>query len=121
MKCDACQTTIEPGEERAHFGKILCEDCYIEALSPVKACDPWAVHSAKTFEEQAGGTTTLTPIQMEIVEILKSQGPMDPADLQKKLKTNLTLSDLQREFASLRHMEKARAGKRGEKVVWRLW
>lgn len=121
MKCDACQTAIAAGEERKHFGKILCEDCYIEALSPVRTCDPWAVHSAKTFEEHAGGSTTLTPLQMEILEVLIADGPMDPTDLQKKLKINLTLSDLQREFASLRHMEKARADKNGDKVVWRLW
>ena len=121
MKCDACQEAIAAGEERVHFGKILCEDCYVEALSPVRTCDPWAVHSAKTFEEHAGGASTLTPLQMEMLEILKTEGPMDPTDLQKKLKINLALSDLQREFASLRHMEKARAGKNGDKVVWRLW
>ena len=121
MKCDACRTAISPGEEREHFGKILCEDCYIEALSPMKPCDPWAVHSAKTFEEYAGGNSTLTPLQMEILEILKTQGPMTSAALQKILKNKPELSDLQREFASLRHMEKARAEKNGDQVLWQIW
>ena len=121
MNCDNCQAAIKPGEEREHFGKILCEDCYIEALSPIKACDPWAVHSAKTFEEHTGAASTLTPLQMEILEILKTQGPMAPEELQKKLNGQPRLPDLQREFASLRHMEKARAGKNGDKIVWQLW
>ena len=121
MNCECCQTAITPGEEREHFGKILCEDCYIDALSPVKTCDPWAVHSAKTFEEHSGGVSTLTPVQMKILEFLKAEGPMTPETLLAKLEVDLEISELQREFASLRHMEKARAKKNGDKVLWRLW
>ena len=38
------------------------EDCYMDVLSPVRACDPWAVHSAKSFEKHSGNTGSLTPI-----------------------------------------------------------
>lgn len=121
MKCDCCKTAIDPGEERDHFGKILCEDCYIEALSPMKPCDPWAVHSAKTFEEHAGADSKLTPLQTEILKVLRVKGPMAPTDLLEELTNDLQVSDLQRAFASLRHMEKARAEKIGDTVVWRVW
>jgi hypothetical protein len=28
MECEKCNAVIDPGEEREHFGKMLCEDCY---------------------------------------------------------------------------------------------
>jgi hypothetical protein len=41
-ECSSCGTSIEKGEECEHLGRILCEDCYLDALNPPKACDPWA-------------------------------------------------------------------------------
>jgi|GEM_PF-3028616 len=41
--------------------------------------------------------------------------------LLKRLGGKTTMKDLEREFAVLRHMEKARAEKRGVEVAWRLW
>jgi len=121
LKCNRCQTTIEKGEEKEHLGQTLCEDCYMDALSPVRTCDPWAVHSAKSFEKHSGGAGTLTPIQSEILDILKQTGGLEPSALLQQLSCQMSPEDLQRQFASLRHMEKARAEKRGDRVVWRLW
>ena len=121
MKCEHCNTTIEDGEAKEHLGQTLCEDCYMDALSPVRACDPWAVHSAKSLEKHGGGAGALTPIQSEILDILKKTGGLEPADLLQQLSCQLNPEELQRQFASLRHMEKARAEKRGDRVVWRLW
>jgi hypothetical protein len=121
MKCERCHTSIEAGEEREHLGQTLCEDCYMDVLSPVKTCDPWAVHSAKSFEQHTGGAATLTPIQSEILGILKQTGGIEPADLLPQLSCKLDQEELKRQFAALRHMEKARAEKRGDRVVWRLW
>lgn len=121
MKCDRCQTTIEKGEEKEHLGQTLCEDCYMDALSPVRTCDPWAVHSAKTFEKHSSGAGTLTPIQSEILAVLKRTGGIEPAGLLQQLSCKLSPEDLQRQFAALRHMEKARAEKQGDRIVWRLW
>ena len=53
MKCDKCEATITSGDERDHQGRTYCEDCYMVALSPLKTCNPWAVHSAKNFENMA--------------------------------------------------------------------
>lgn len=121
MKCDRCNATIEQGEESEHFGQMLCEDCYMDALSPVRTCDPWAVHSAKSFEKHTGGTITLTPIQSEIVRILEETGGIEPMTLHEQLKGKLTQSQLEREFATLRHMEKVRGEKRDGKFFVRLW
>jgi hypothetical protein len=121
MECDRCHANVEPGDEKQHLGKTLCEDCYMDALSPVKTCDPWAVHSAKSFEKHAESASILTSIQSQILLILKETGGIEPQALLEKLKTNLTKKELEREFAALRHMEKARGEKRGDRIVWRLW
>ena len=121
MKCDRCNAIIEKGEEREHLGQMLCEDCYMDVLSPAKSCDPWAVHSAKTFEQNTGSLATLTPIQTEIIRILEQTGGIGREALLEQLKGKLTRSQLEREFATLRHMEKARAEKRGGKIFLRIW
>ena len=121
MQCDECKATIEPGELREHLGRNLCEECYMVALSPIKTCDPWAVHSAKTYEKHAGNERSLTPLQKAILRILKDEGPLEPTALQRKLGVDHPLEDLQRAFSTLRHMEKVRGEKQGQRVLWRLW
>lgn len=121
MKCGQCGSEMEADEEREHKGRKLCEDCYMEALSPVRTCDPWAVHSAKSLGRYAGKMEALTPIQSEILSILKETGAIEPSDLLRKLGGKMTLKELEREFATLRHMEKVRGEKQGDRVLWRLW
>jgi hypothetical protein len=121
MKCDRCGAPIEAGEEREHLGKMLCEECYMDALSPVRTCDPWAVHSAKSFEKHSRNVGILTPIQSKMLSILNETGGIEPADLLRELGGELSLQELEREFSVLRHMEKARGEKRGNRIVWRLW
>lgn len=121
MKCQRCNAQIGPDDQREHLGQTLCEDCYMEALSPVRTCDPWAVHSAKSFEQHSGGSGPLTPVQSDILQILQETGSIEPAALLERIDAKLTLKELEREFATLRHMEKARGEKQGKKVVWRLW
>jgi hypothetical protein len=121
MKCNRCNAEIDQGQEMDHLGQTLCEDCYMDALSPVRTCDPWAVHSAKSFEKHMGGTATLSLIQSEIIRILEETGGIQPETLQDKLKDKLTPSQLEREIAALRHMEKVRGERRDGKVFIRLW
>ncbi len=121
MLCDRCEAVINDGEDHEHLGRTLCEDCYMDVLSPVKTCDPWAVHSAKSFENQFGGQAYLTDIQKKILDILKETGGMERHDLLQRMGETFSDSDLTREFAALRHMEKARAEKRGDRVFLRLW
>jgi len=120
MKCDRCQSAIEPGEDKEHCGRVLCEDCLMDALSPVRTCDPWAVYSAKSLEQHSGAPA-LTPIQSEILRILKESGGIEPMALLDVLQGKLSYAELEREFAALRHMEKARGERREGKVFIRLW
>lgn len=40
MQCNKCDASIDIGEERELRDQILCEDCFIDVLSPVQICDP---------------------------------------------------------------------------------
>jgi len=119
MKCDKCEETIEEGEERELHGRTLCEDCYIDGLSPAKACDPWAVYSAKSFSIQDGSEVKLTETQSKILQILKETGGVEPRILVERLQ--MKSSELEREIATLRHMEKLRGELREGTKIIRLW
>ena len=119
MKCDRCSQTIEPKEARKHFGRHLCEDCYMDALSPAKTCDPWAVHSAQSFAKSKGGALELNEIQQQILLILKETGGSEPAAIADRLQ--IKPADLEREVAALRHMEKLRGELRDYKKFLILW
>ena len=119
MKCNRCSEDINTGEERAHHGQVLCEDCYMDALSPAKTCDPWAVHSAQSFAKSKGGALELNEIQQQILLILKETGGATPADIADRLQ--IKPADLEREVAALRHMEKLRGELRGDKKFLILW
>ncbi len=119
MKCDKCKQEIKEGEDRQLYSQTLCEDCYIDTLSPAKACDPWAVHSAKSFLEKDGSKIELTPVQLKILKILEETGGAEPGVLLEKLQ--LKSADLQREVATLRHMEKVKGALREGKKILCLW
>ena len=118
MQCDKCKENIEAGEERGLHGQILCEDCYIDVLSPAKACDPWAVYSAKSSKEH-NFNIELTETQSKILQLLKDTGGEEPGIITERLQ--IKLSDLEREIATLRHMEKVRGELRDGKKFLRLW
>ena len=119
MKCDKCKSAIKEGEEFELHGQDLCEDCYMDALSPARTCDPWAVHSAKSFAEQNAGGLELTGTQQQILEILKQTGGVPLDNLARWLKMNLP--ELEREVAALRHMEKVRGALRNGAKIIRIW
>lgn len=116
MKCDKCNCFIEQGEEAQYLNQILCEDCYIDVLSPVKTCDPWAVYTAQSM---ATADSVLTKLQENILQILSETNGVEPEVLAKKL--GLQSNDLQREIATLRHMEKVRATMKDDKKVICIW
>jgi hypothetical protein len=119
MQCDRCKDEIEKGEEREHTGRILCEDCYMDALSPARTCDPWAVHSAKSLAQESGAVPQINEVQSRILSILKETGGTELRDLSERLQ--MKPSDLEREIASLRHMEKIRGELREGRRIIRLW
>ena len=111
--CSRCGASLEGEEPRAHFGEALCEDCYLEALSPLKTCDPWAVHTARTLKDLPGGLT-LTPRQQQLFDLVKEKGEVSKPEAARVL--GVGEDELQREFAVLRHWEMLRACKKEEGI-----
>lgn len=105
MICTRCQEEIPQGEEMDYMGKILCEDCYVDAISLPKTCDVAAVYSAKLARKLAGqkGTEGLTDLQKKIYEYVKVNGRVTPDALANEFQLNE--SQLQREFTTMRHCE----------------
>lgn len=119
MDCEKCGDMIEKGDEREHLGRTLCEDCYMDALSPARTCDPWAVHSAQTLAREEEGALALNRTQVRILDILHETGGVELPELAERLQ--IKPSDLEREIAALRHMEKVRGELREGKRLIRLW
>jgi hypothetical protein len=112
-KCAKCGTGVDADEVKEYRGMDLCEDCYMDALSPTKVCDPWAVHTAKSLKDIPGGHT-LTPIQQKLYDLVKDRGEVPMQEAAAHL--GLTEDALRREFAPLRHMEKLRACKKDDVI-----
>ncbi len=94
----------------------MCEDCYLDLVAVPKTCDPWAVHSAK---HTPGHERTLLPAQERILELLRSEGPLTLETLCSRL--SLSPDEFRSHFATLRHMELARATKVGDEVRYTLF
>jgi septum formation topological specificity factor MinE len=104
MNCDRCSTTIPEGEEREHNSRMLCEDCYMDALSPSVGCDPWANYIAsKTMDSEA--PEQLSDLQNNILDIIRSAGEITPDRIMKKLDGEITSQKLKNEMSTLRHMK----------------
>jgi hypothetical protein len=119
MQCDRCKKDIEKGDAQEFHGQTLCEDCYMDVLSPVKTCDPWAVHSAKSFAAQTGKGNELTGNQQKILKFLSETKGAELSVISVNL--GIAVADLERDIAALRHMEKIRAQLRDGKKVICLW
>ena len=119
FQCSRCGKTLEKQQCYEHQSKVFCEDCYIDILSPPKACDPWAVHSAKTFLRGKDKLSTLTPLQTKIVDYIREKGEATIEEMVENL--NLAEEILRREFVVLRHMEILRATKKGDKIFYLLF
>jgi recombinational DNA repair protein (RecF pathway) len=115
--CERCGKEVEVADIYIHGSRSLCEACYMEVLNPPKACDPWAVYSAKRSSMKA--ESLLTPLQERILDLLTSEGPLTPKVLQERL--GVTEAVLQRDFVTLRHMERVKASKEGGQICYILF
>ena len=118
-ECARCCKKIEEHHGYEHQGKVFCEDCYMDIQSPPKACDPLAVHSAKAFLKGKDKLSTLTPLQLRIVNYIKGRGEATLEEMIENL--NLKEEELRREFAVLRHMEIVKATTKGDKIFYILF
>lgn len=112
MNCDRCGKPITD-DVYHHLGQELCEDCYLDIVATPKTCDPWAVHTAKNLTKQK---PILTPLQEKILQIINDRAPITMEEICKELR--ITETDFKTNFASLRHMELARAYKQGDRVCY---
>ncbi len=111
MVCSRCGKFLEEEDRRTHGREILCEDCYMDILSPPRTCDPWATFTASRLKEQV-----LSPAGERIVERIGHEPPPTFEELMQI--TGLDAKALEREIAALRHAERIRAvmlpeGKKG--------
>jgi len=119
MQCGKCGQEIEKKQAYEYRGNVYCEDCYMDILSPSKACDPWAIHSAKTFLKGKDKLSELTPQQLKIVNYIKEKNEVTAEEIMGDL--NLPEKKLKREFAILRHMEILRATKKEGKIYYAMF
>jgi len=119
MKCDKCRSNIGQGEEHELYSQILCEDCYMDALSPAQGCDPWAVYLAKSSTDKSSEKNAVTDNQAKILKALYGSEGLEAEVLSQQL--GMTMPDLKREIATLRHMERVRGKLKEGKVLIHLW
>jgi len=117
-QCTKCGAAVDSDEVKEFRGAELCEDCYLDALSPTVVCDPWAVHTAKSLKDLPGGHA-LTPVQQQLYDLVKEKGEVPIPEAAAHL--GLTEDGLRREFAPLRHMEKLRACKKDNLILLTLF
>jgi hypothetical protein len=110
--CAKCQSNVAEDELHEHLGDMICDDCYMDVLSPAKSCDPWATYTASRLTGQE-----LNPAQETILLLLRKLGHADRKQLMEN--TGLDQNQLEREIAALRHMELIRGAltPEGEKVI----
>jgi len=117
--CQRCGTKIEEEHGYQHLGALYCEDCYMDILSPPKACDPWAVYTARSSLQGQDKLSVLTPQQRRIVDYVKEKGEATAEEIMENL--NIAEQEFKREFAVLRHMEVLRATKKETKILFTLF
>ena len=118
MVCSRCGTSMGAADARDLGGQLICDDCYVEALSPLRTCDPWAVHLARSLKDSQG-RHQLTPLQQRLYDLVKEKGEVAIPDAARTL--GLKEDELRREFAPLRHMELLKATKREHLILLTLF
>jgi recombinational DNA repair protein (RecF pathway) len=118
-RCAKCGRKVEKSQSYEYGGKLYCEDCYMDMLSPPKACDPWAVHSAKTFLKEKDRLSVLTPRQQNIVNYFKDKKEATIEEVLRDL--DISEGESRREFGALRHMEVLGAIKKEGRVFYTMF
>ena len=111
--CTRCGAGLEGEEPRRYFDQVLCEDCYVESLSPAPHADPWAVHCARTLKDLRGGLI-LTARQQQLYDLVKEKGEVSVVAATSAL--GISEDEVRREFAVLRHLEMLRALKKDQGI-----
>lgn len=119
MICDRCKENIPEDEDVFdHYGKKLCEDCYIGAVQPPRSCDPTAVDSARSTRQMMGhsGTDGLTPLQKRIFALIEEKGKIPREEIAAHFE--LPQWEMEKQMAILRHCELIRATKEEDGKIY---
>lgn len=119
MQCDRCNQSVKKKDLHKHNGQFLCEECYMDALSPVRNCNPWASRSAKNFVRETGSIAAINETQARILSLLKRNNAMELPVIAEALE--IAIFDLKREIATLHHLEKVKSQTRDGKELISLW
>ncbi len=121
IKCQNCGKEISEDEVFATEGKTLCEDCYIDVGHRIRICDPWGERSKKIFRTSHGleGTEGLTDLQKAIYDYIQTRGKATRMELMEEFK--LPATELDNQFAILRHCQLLKGRKEGDNVYIVLW
>ena len=116
MKCEVCQEEMSLDDKYEHYGKTMCEDCYIVALHRPRTCDPAAVSSAVHTRRMLGqtGTQGMTDLQKKIYDYIKEKGKAEAEELMQVF--SLSPLDLEKQFTVMRHCELLKGLKEGNKI-----
>lgn len=104
---------------------IIIGKCYARTVIcrlsrlPAPAIPAWAVRSAKTLSQMDQSYSVLSEIQAKILQVLQETGGAEPNVVAQRLR--MKLPELERELATLRHMEKIRGKMRAGKKIVCLW
>ena len=121
IKCQNCGKEVAEEEVFATEGKTLCEDCYVDVGHRIRICDPWGERSKKIFRKSHGleGTDGLTDLQKEIYDYIQTRGKATRMELMEEFK--LPATELDNQFAILRHCQLLKGRKEGDNVYIVPW
>ena len=103
--CARCGREVDPDEAVRQGSRVLCEDCLMDEMSPAKACDPWAVRHARS--SMGSGAEALQGLEKRLYDLVRERGQVPKAEAPELL--GVPGRDVERAFATLRHMELLRA------------
>ncbi len=106
--CARCGREVDPDEAVRQGSRVLCEDCLMDEMSPAKACDPWAVrHARSSMGSGAEAAGALQGLEKRLYDLVRERGQVPKAEAPGLL--GVPDRDVERAFATLRHMELLRA------------
>ena len=104
-RCSRCGTEVPEDEAYPYQGLTLCEDCYIDAISPDRECDPWASYLSAYERKGAGlkGVDGLSEVQKKVYQFIKNGGRVTREEVMAQF--DLSAADLLPQLKVLMYAE----------------
>lgn len=111
VRCIRCNLEVPEDQSYVHRGNTLCEDCYLESIRRVRACDPWAVHHARCTRRNLAlePGEELSQLQRQLHAFILKRGKASIEEIMERF--GLSAHELENELAILRHCELIRGCK----------